>query len=386
MDNLSHTLAGLALARAGLGRTTRLATTALVVASNLPDADILSGGRAELVYFEAHRGITHSLVGAVVLGAVLGAVLWALDRLRPRRRGPVPGPAKVVPLMAVSVLGALVHLGFDSLNNYGVRPLLPFAETRFYGDLVFIADPWFWLVLGGGVHLSTRRSLAGEVACWGGWTLLTLFVFSTGEVPPTAKAVWGAGLLGLAALRFGPDLAGSAFRIYADDPRATATPARGATNAGPARVSLAALALYLLGVYALHGAALRRAEVEARAEEHGGALTNLAALPRPADPSNWSVLYETPADIVAGSVAVWGGGASALHPRRYAKNLDLPEVGAALNAPEGQIARRFCRYLFAEIRETSEGRAVAFRDARFAIGGHDGWATFVVPIEERGPE
>src|SRR3989338_3136311 len=48
MENVSHTLAGLALARCGLGRTTPLATTALVAGANLPDVDLLwkRGARA----------------------------------------------------------------------------------------------------------------------------------------------------------------------------------------------------------------------------------------------------------------------------------------------------------------------------------------------------
>jgi len=38
-----------------------------------------------------------------------------------------------------------------------VRLLTPFDWRWFYGDAVFIVDPWLWLVLGAGVWLARRR-------------------------------------------------------------------------------------------------------------------------------------------------------------------------------------------------------------------------------------
>ncbi len=40
MDNLCHSLVGMALGRAGLNRRTALATSTLVIANNLPDVDV----------------------------------------------------------------------------------------------------------------------------------------------------------------------------------------------------------------------------------------------------------------------------------------------------------------------------------------------------------
>src|SRR5438128_998519 len=45
MDNLTHTLFGLTLARTPLGRSGRGVTTALVLASNAPDVDIVMTAR-----------------------------------------------------------------------------------------------------------------------------------------------------------------------------------------------------------------------------------------------------------------------------------------------------------------------------------------------------
>ena len=43
MDNLCHSLIGMAMSRAGLNRRTALATSTLVIANNLPDVDVAAG-------------------------------------------------------------------------------------------------------------------------------------------------------------------------------------------------------------------------------------------------------------------------------------------------------------------------------------------------------
>src|SRR5262245_29206480 len=113
MDNIAHTLAGLALARAGLGRKTRLAGAALVLGSNLPDADLIALARGRLAFIDAHRGISHSLVGGCALGVLLGAVLWMLGRISSRAGGAAAAgagdrrharDARLGPLCALAVI------------------------------------------------------------------------------------------------------------------------------------------------------------------------------------------------------------------------------------------------------------------------------------------
>jgi inner membrane protein len=60
-------------------------------------------------------------------------------------------------LCQLSYVGVYSHVFLDYLNNYGVRLLTPFDWRWFYGDAVFIVDPWLWLVLGAGVWLARRR-------------------------------------------------------------------------------------------------------------------------------------------------------------------------------------------------------------------------------------
>jgi len=40
-----------------------------------------------------------------------------------------------------------------------VRLLMPFSNRWFYGDAVFIVDPWLWLILGVGIWLARRRGI-----------------------------------------------------------------------------------------------------------------------------------------------------------------------------------------------------------------------------------
>src|SRR5439155_19492831 len=87
MDNITHTLVGLALADSGLKRRSRLGTAALVVGANLPDIDALvyfvgRGGASALAF---RRRCTHGVLARAVLPAALtpGPLGWNL-----LRRGP----------------------------------------------------------------------------------------------------------------------------------------------------------------------------------------------------------------------------------------------------------------------------------------------------------
>ena len=63
------------------------------------------------------------------------------------------------PGAALAALGVVTHPVLDWLNNYGMRWLMPFDGRWFYGDALFIIDPWVWLVLGGSLFLMHARRL-----------------------------------------------------------------------------------------------------------------------------------------------------------------------------------------------------------------------------------
>jgi inner membrane protein len=156
MDNLCHTLVGVAMGEAGLKRTTRYGNAALMIAANLPDIDVLVF-LTDTPSVEFRRGWTHGIAAQLVLPVVLTGLLVAWDRLRGRRDNGAGAPLHVGWLLALCYLGILSHVGLDFLNNYGVRLLAPLDWRWFYGDAVFIADLWLWLALGAGVWLSRRR-------------------------------------------------------------------------------------------------------------------------------------------------------------------------------------------------------------------------------------
>ena len=208
MDNLTHSLVGLASAKAGLDRLSPYATSVCVVSANIADADFVSlffGDRWTLL--QHHRGITHSIVGTIAIGFLIPVVAFAAERLVVKVRKGSPR-IRFRGLLVASLLAAATHPLLDWTNNYGVRPLLPWSGRWFYGDLVFILDPYIWLVLGGVVFLLTSSSKLKTV----GWSVLGLGITTfiglagwrsgpDGASLRTAFVVWIVGLILLAIVR-----------------------------------------------------------------------------------------------------------------------------------------------------------------------------------------
>jgi inner membrane protein len=100
------------------------------------------------------RGWTHGVLAQLALPIALTGIMLVVDRLL--RKG-APDRVKVVPLLLLSYLGVLLHVFLDLLNSYGVRLLMPFSERWFYGDALYIVDPFLYLTLGLGWWISSRR-------------------------------------------------------------------------------------------------------------------------------------------------------------------------------------------------------------------------------------
>src|ERR1700691_5103657 len=136
MDNITHTLTGLMLARAGLGRTTpRGGALMMMLAANVPDIDVVFGLPGGLAYMEYHRGYAHSLLLAPVM-AVIPLLLahW------------IRGASVSWKAWLACLLGVLSHLALDLTNVYGVRLLLPFSSRWLHLDITNIIDPWILLI------------------------------------------------------------------------------------------------------------------------------------------------------------------------------------------------------------------------------------------------
>src|SRR5579883_36362 len=80
MDNLTHSLTGVALARAGLNRWSPHAIWLLLLSANAPDADIVYASHGAFSYFEHHRGYSHSLLAIPIWAAVVVLLVAAVSR------------------------------------------------------------------------------------------------------------------------------------------------------------------------------------------------------------------------------------------------------------------------------------------------------------------
>ncbi len=278
MDNVTHALAGLLMAdvalqgmgaRSGRPLSPRLrrATVLLgVVAAELPDADLVySGplvGMGPLGYLLHHRGHTHTLVWATV-GAL---ALWLVARWWVRRGDGADAADAVTPPLWLAVAGTWSHLLLDWTNSYGVHPFWPFDNRWWYGDAVFIVEPWLWLVAIPPL-LFAPRSRGGRVVL-GGLALLILAASAwAGEVARDAAmalavctAVW------MAAQRV--------------------VPARARAWGGVAMWGAVTL-VFVAGRTAVRGAVTRSAAAS------GAEVLDVVLNPAPGDPSCWAALVVT---------------------------------------------------------------------------------------------
>jgi inner membrane protein len=174
MDNLTHTLTGLMMARAGLARTTpRGGSLMMMLAANVPDLDALVGLPGGLAYMEYHRGYAHSLLFAPLMAVIpLLLARW------------IRGASINWLSYLACVLGVLSHLALDLTNVYGVRLLLPFSSRWLHLDITQIVDPWIFLIfliaiaspaLAGLVNSEIRgRTLEGPKRAWACVALVAL--------------------------------------------------------------------------------------------------------------------------------------------------------------------------------------------------------------------
>lgn len=160
MDNLTHSIIGFGAgelvhrslrpeAAPQQQRTRhRLLLVAGALASNFPDLDLFLTHQfpAPLGYLLHHRGITHTLPMLLPQALLLLLLLWLCwPSARALLRASVPARAG---LGAAVLAGLGLHLLMDFTNSYGVHPLYPFDGRWFYGDMVFIVEPLYWVAVG----------------------------------------------------------------------------------------------------------------------------------------------------------------------------------------------------------------------------------------------
>lgn len=125
---------------------------------NLPDVDVLAYFDGPLADLQFRRGWTHGILALALWPFVLTAAIVLLDRLARRlTRASLPSTVRPREVLRLAGIAVLSHPVLDTLNTYGVRWLMPFSGEWFYGDSLYIVDPWVWLALGIGVLLTGNR-------------------------------------------------------------------------------------------------------------------------------------------------------------------------------------------------------------------------------------
>jgi membrane-bound metal-dependent hydrolase YbcI (DUF457 family) len=218
LDNLTHTLFGLTLARTTLGRGGRGITAALVVSSNAPDVDIVTAAGGAVSYLRWHRGPTHGPIGLVGLGLASAAVVWLGYKISShwqyrvrkavvaartgstpgRMREPGPAQASFVMLAVVSTIGVLLHVLMDLPTSYGTRPLSPFDWNWYAVDWMPIVDVYLLMALAAGLAFGR---LSPATRCHNAAIVLMLMAANYG-----LRAVAHHQALVLAPRLFGPGL------------------------------------------------------------------------------------------------------------------------------------------------------------------------------------
>jgi inner membrane protein len=389
MDGLTHSLVGLTSAKAGLDRLSPYTALTCVLAANAPDIDVVSfllGGR--WILLQHHRGITHSIVGTLALGILIPTILfgieWAIARWRKRRpriryRG----------LLLASLITAATHPLMDWTNNYGVRPLLPWDGRWFYGDLVFIVDPYLWLVLGGAAFLLTSNR-RGKIVVW--VLLAAIVTLIVVRVPPqrvagvagltVARVIWITGLLAFAIAR--------AFGVQRRVGKALAF---GALSFVIAYWGALAWAHHL----AYQNAA---AESQAIAAQRSERFIRVAAMPTAANPFQWLCVAETdravyrffvgvgkaPTRDLLSSIVQGNRADSTLSIERYEKPTGQSDQLASIASrdPRAHILLGFARFPIARVESDSciGQTLVQFADLRYTEPGTSrGSFSLSVPVE-----
>ncbi|HEY7545588.1 MAG TPA: metal-dependent hydrolase [Blastocatellia bacterium] len=346
MENFAHTLLGFSLAKTGLERATPMATASLIISSNLPDIDAVMGlfGRTP-AYLQYHRGLTHSFIGLFALAVILALVLTIIDRRFRLRRNTFQRPVRPFRLFWLSLVGGLGHLAMDSSNSYGTRPLLPVSDRWFYGDLVFVLDPWIWLILGSAIvwlatNSAARIMLSGLIIA-----LLSLVVAFAARHPTadqpiavssTVRIIWFVGLFIVIVGR--------------------------ALNWGRRGEKVARYAILLLAVYC-SGLWLARQEAADRARNSLTDGTVAAVWPAPANPFVWQSIaaidgkYFTRYENLVGEPSEW----------RELPALEDKFIDSLNQSARAQTFLKFARFPSASVEKNEDGYTITMRDARFDL-------------------
>jgi inner membrane protein len=358
-------MVGATLAQTGLATRTRYGAAALVVGANLPDIDAFTQSLGMDTALYLRRGWTHGVLALVVLPLVLTGVLSLIGHHR-RMSRPPPAPRT---LFLLSFLAFAIHLPLDWVNTYGIRWLMPFDGRWFYGDAVFITDPWIWLTLGGTVflrHSTTRKAKTAWLAA-AGLATTAIFLAAPAWMLP-AKVLWLIGLGLFVGLRF---------RGYL------------AAEAKSRRFAIGALALTTAYIGLMIGIShYARTFVEEEVARQGLSPKSIMVGPVPLTPFVHDVVVETPEVYRFGTLEILPRPSLELEQRVIYRRAPTGIVTQALRSPQIRGFMNWARFPYVEIDENESDYTVYILDARYTRErtGEFGAASVVLPKNELGAD
>jgi membrane-bound metal-dependent hydrolase YbcI (DUF457 family) len=308
MDPVTHALASYTLKRAAFPRVPRPVTLAMLVAGTIADLDALSAYFGPSAYLTFSRTYFHSLTAALLFG-VFVTLPFLLRKSDPAK----PQPTFLI-IFVAAFSAAVLHLLMDLFQSAGVELLWPFSSRRFATDWVAHLDLWILAILLAGILLPVLSGLVTE------------------EIGARSKGPRG---------KLGASLA------------------------------FAALILYFVARFVLHGNAL--AAMESRTYR-GELSRRVAAFAESGSPFRWQGLVETERAINEVEVDV---GPSPNFDPDSAIAAYKPEPSPALDAARNSaVARRFlqaARFPKATVEKSPDGYHVILRDFPYTRDTSSGW-------------
>ena len=341
MDPLTHTLVGASLAQTRFGRV-RLGTATCVIGANLPDIDAATYFLGGDLALWVRRGWTHGVLAMAVLPPLLAWVMHQVDLVRCRRT-PAATPVPVGRLVGLSYVAVLSHSLLDWMNTYGIRLLMPFDGRWFYGDALFIVDPWIWLLLGTVAVLAYSDSRLQVGRCITIGLVATILVTGVPGVGVVLRVLWCGGIAGIVGLR-----------VW------------GGWQSHLQKVATVCLVLAGLYVAAMVGSSrLARGQVDQWARSRGFEPRQIMVGPAPGDPFRRDVVVADDRHyhrltfdwLAAERVQSRGGGTSIGN--------DHPAAAAALAATDRSGFANWTRFPSFTTEPLDDGYRVTITDIRF---------------------
>ena len=358
MDPLTHTLVGASLANTGLKKLSPYATITLILGANAPDIDAITMLIDRGLSLDFRRGWTHGVLALIILPILLALLIHLIDNIlaRIRQRTRV---TKLSPLLVLSYISVLTHPLLDWLNTYGVRFLMPFSDRWFYGDALFIIDPWVWLLLGAGLFMTLSQSLA-NITTWVIVSIITTALITvTPIVPPLAKIVWVMSITGISVMRM---RCMSSWKVERNT-----------------RICLGIACVY--AVLMIGGSRIAERQVENWLTDRGSTFLDIMAGPLPANPFVRDIIVADRHHYHFLELNWLSQNTIQIAGPSLDRGTDGAIVQAALTAPHVRGLRTWMRFPAFTIEDVSDGYRVSIRDVRYARSANAGFSETVVILD-----